>query len=282
MEFPRRYKKQNTATMKYTLSDGTIIWYEQNGKTGAKNALVFLNGLSQSTAAWSAIAPAFYEEHQVLLIDLADQGQSGSSSVFRSYDTHAADVAELLVHLNLPPAIIVGISYGSAVAQHLLVNHQQQCAGALLLSTFAHNTAVFDAIGESWKAALLCGGYPLMLDVMLPVVLGKTYFSKPLIPVAALKESRVAADLRPDRLLRLMQATETRGDYREKLKSINVPVSVVQGDEDFLIPPDVAKQVADAIPNASFTVLENVGHTLNLEAIPQTIRALKMLIDRVV
>jgi len=267
--------------MKHKLSDGTVIWYERNGNTDAKISLVFLNGLSQSTLAWSAIAPAFYELYDVVLIDVADQGQSGSCKEFRSYDDHAADVAELLLHLSLPPAILIGISYGSAVAQHLLVNHPTQCAGALLLSTFAHNTALFDTIGESWKAALLCGGYPLMLDVMLPVVLGKTYFSKPLIPIAALKESRVAADLHTDRLLRLMQATETRGDYREKLKTVNVPVRVVQGDEDFLIPPDVAKQVADAIPNATFTVLENVGHTLNLEAIPQTIRALKMLIDRI-
>ncbi|MGL5890927.1 MAG: alpha/beta fold hydrolase, partial [Bacteroidia bacterium] len=129
--------------MKYTLSNGIEIWYERNGNSDTKIPLVFLGGLSQSTAAWSAIAPAFYEEHQVILIDLADQGQSGSCSTFRSYDAHAADVSELLSHLNLPQAIIIGISYGSAVAQHFLVNHAGQCAGALLLSTFAHTTALF-------------------------------------------------------------------------------------------------------------------------------------------
>lgn len=267
--------------MNFELSNGNVIWYEQKGNITSPHPLVFLNGLSQSTAAWSAIAPAFYDRHPVILIDLVDQGQSGSSVDYKSYDAHAADVAELLAALTSSPAILIGISYGSAVAQHLLVNHPQHCSGALLLSTFAHNTPLFDAIGDSWKAALLCGGYPLMLDVMLPVVLGKTYFNKPLIPIATLKESRVASDLRPDRLLRLMQATEHRGDYRERLKNVRVPVSVVQGEEDILIPPAIAKEVADHIEDAQFTIIEKAGHTLNLEAIPQTIAALREFIVRI-
>ncbi|MCU0432776.1 MAG: alpha/beta hydrolase [Bacteroidia bacterium] len=267
--------------MEFVVNDGITLYYELSGKPDSEYVLVFLNGLSQSTVAWTGIAPAFAGEYAVLLVDLADQGRSGSSAVYRSYDAHAADVAALLQHVNAGRAILVGISYGSAVAQHLLVNHAQLCAGALLLSTFAHSTAHFEAIGECWKAALLAGGYALMLDVMLPTVLGKTYFEKPFIPIATLKESRVAANLQPERLLRLMQATENRGDYRNTLCTVKAPVSVVQGEEDILIPPDVARQVADAIPDAEFTVIERAGHTLNLEAIPQTIGALRKLLERV-
>lgn len=264
--------------MEFKLQDDTLLYYEFNYNPASDYVLVFLNGLSQSTVAWTAIAPAFAGQYSVLLVDLVDQGRSGSSAVFRSFDAHAADVAALLTHLNAGKAVLTGISYGSAVAQHVLVNHASLCAGALLLSTFAHSTPHFEAIGESWKAALLAGGYPLMLDVMLPTVLGKSYFANPFIPIATLKESRVASNLEPERLLRLMQATETRGDYRPMLARIAAPVSVVQGEEDILIPPDVAKHVADAIAGAKFTVLPQVGHTLNLEAIPQTIAALRELL----
>jgi 3-oxoadipate enol-lactonase len=268
--------------MEFKLENDLSLYYEYSHSPGSAYVLVFLNGLSQSTVAWAAVAPAFAGQYAVLLVDLVDQGRSGSSAVFRSYDAHAADVAALLTHLDAGKAVLAGISYGSAVAQHLLVNHAPLCAGSLLLSTFAHSTPHFEAIGESWKAALLAGGYPLMLEVMLPTVLGKSYFANPFIPIATLKESRVASNLEPERLLRLMQATETRGDYRTQLSRISVPVSVVQGEEDVLIPPDVAKQVADAIPNAKFTVLPKVGHTLNLEAIPQTIAALRELLKELV
>lgn len=263
------------------MANGKQLWVEQTGLAEAATTLVFLNGLSQSTAAWGAIAPVFANTHRVVLLDLADQGQSGSCSSFNSYDAHAADVDAALAHLGCARVVLIGISYGSAVAQHLLVNHPERYCGAVLLSTFAHNTALFDAIGESWKAALLAGGYALLLDVMLPTVLGASYFEKPLLPIATLKASRVAAGLQPDRLLRLMQATETRGDYRPALRGVRVQVHVVQGAEDVLIPPAVAEQVAAHIAGASFVVLPGVGHTLNLEAIPQTIAQVRHLLNAI-
>lgn len=266
--------------MLHTLADGTPMYYEIQGKADAEKTIVFLNGLSQSTVAWSAIAPAFYNEYRVVLVDLVFQGQSGKPENHRSYDEHAADVFHLLEANGLKNIYLCGISYGSAISQHLLVNYPGAFKGAILLSTFANDHPMFNAIGESWKAALQAGGYNLMLDVMLPTVLGRTYFEKPLIPIETMKESRVARNLETKDLLKLMRATEERGDYRAKLKSVEVPVLVVQGEEDFLIPPSVAKEVADHIPGAQFYVIEKAGHTLNLEAIPQTVKLMKEFLMR--
>jgi len=253
----------------FTLPDGNQLYYEYiathpNGKT-----IVFLNGLSQSTLAWAAVAPVIAKEMNVLLVDLVFQGRSSAHGEFRSYDQHAEDIVNVLINLNIERPVVCGLSYGSAVAQHALVQYPDFFSGGLLLSTFAHNTAVFNAIGDSWTAAVLAGGYPLMLEVMLPVVLGASYFEKPLIPIQSLKESRVNASPPAENLLRLMKATELRGDYRGRLAEIKVPVTVVQGREDVLIPVDVAEQVANAILKGKLIVIENAGHTLNLEAIPQ-------------
>lgn len=261
--------------MIHQLSDGTPLYYEVQGKADAPSTIVFLNGLSQSTAAWTGIAPAFYADYRVVLLDFVFQGQSGAPENFRTYDQHAADVTELLRAIGVTNAVLCGISYGSGVAQHALVNAPGFYKGAVLLSTFAHATPLFNELGKSWEAALRAGGYPLMLEVMLPAVLGRSYFENPLIPIETMKESRLARNLSTDSLLKLMCATGERGDYREKLKAIDVPVLVVQGEEDFLIPPDVAKEVAKHIPGAKFEVLPRVGHTLNLEAIPQVIQLLK-------
>jgi 3-oxoadipate enol-lactonase len=264
--------------MFHRLHDGIEMYYEIQGNPEGKVTLVFLNGLSQSTASWAAIAPGFYSACRIVLIDLVFQGQSGSAASFRSYDEHASDVYSLLRELKPANPILCGLSYGSAVAQHALVNYPGFFSGGILLSTFAHNTGLFNAIGESWKIALKAGGYPLMLDVMLPVVLGKTYFDFPIIPVATLKEMRVTRDLETESLLKLMEATETRGDYRKKLAAISVPVLVAQGEEDILIPPSVAEEVAQNIPGATFEIIPKVGHTLNLEAIPQTIQLIRNFI----
>ncbi|GAB4141798.1 MAG: alpha/beta hydrolase [Bacteroidia bacterium] len=265
--------------MKFGLKDGHSIYYEDSENKHANYSLIFLNGLSQSTLSWSAIAPSF-KNSRVILVDLLFQGKSDAPQNFRSYNDHAEDVAALIQHLRLKNTIVCGISYGSAVAQHLLVHHSNLLSGGILMSTFGHNTPLFNAIGESWKSALIAGGYPLMLDVMLPVVLGKSYFENPFIPIETLKESRVARDLKPENLLKLMQATETRGDFRSHLKHINKPVLVVHGAEDLLIPVATAKEVADNIPGAEFRVISDAGHTLNLEAIPQVIQLIKEFLEK--
>lgn len=253
----------------FDLNDGNRIFYQYHFLSEESPTVIFLNGLSQSTMSWGAVTPHFIGKYNVLLLDLIFQGKSTAEGDFRSYDQHADDVTALIKFLKIRKAILCGLSYGSAVAQHALVLYPENYAGAVLMSTFAHNAEIFTAMGESWKSALRVGGYPLLLDVMLPVVLGASYFEKPLIPIETLKALRVSNNLSPDNLLRLMMATETRGDYRQQLKKVKVPVIIIHGEEDLLIPVPIAQQVNEWIPESDFIVLNGVGHTLNLEAIPQ-------------
>lgn len=271
---------QDTSGNFFTLGDGNRVYYQYHFVNENVPTLIFLNGLSQSTLSWGAVAPAFIGTNNVLLLDLIFQGKSSAEGGARTYDQHAEDVTRLVEFLKVPNPVLCGISYGSAVAQHALVQFPGKYSGAILMSTFAHNTEVFIAIGESWKSALRAGGYPLMLDVMLPVVLGASYFEKPLIPIQTLKEMRISNNLSPENLFKLMEATEVRGDYREKLTDVNVNVMVVHGEEDLLIPVSVASEVADRIPQSELIVLENAGHTLNLEAIPQITKLIGEYIER--
>jgi 3-oxoadipate enol-lactonase len=253
----------------FELKDGNRIFYQHHFISEHIATVVFLNGLSQSTQSWGAVTPHFIGKYNVLLIDLVFQGKSTADGEFRSYDQHAGDVTALIDSLNISKPVLCGLSYGSAVAQHALVLFPERYSGAVLMSTFAHNAEIFTAMGESWKSALRAGGYTLLLDVMLPVVLGASYFEKPLIPIQTLKELRISNNLSPENLFRLMQATEMRGDYRHQLKKVKVPVMIIHGEEDLLIPVAIAQQVNEWIPESDFIVLSGVGHTLNLEAIPQ-------------
>lgn len=253
----------------FELKDGNSLFYQHHFVNAELPTIVFLNGLSQSTMSWAAVVPKFIGKYNVLLLDLVFQGKSTADGEFRSYDQHAKDVTALADVLEIKKPVLCGLSYGSAVAQHALVLYPEKYVGAILMSTFAHNAELFTAMGESWKSALRIGGYPLLLDVMLPVVLGATYFEKPLIPIQTLKELRISNNLSPENLFKLMQATETRGDYRSQLKNVKVPVMIIHGEEDLLIPVPIAQQVNENIPESDFIVLNGVGHTLNLEAIPQ-------------
>lgn len=257
--------------MKLKLPDGLSIYYEHHFIDESKYTLVFLNGLSQSTLSWFPIVQVLKNQFNIVLIDQIFQGQSDQKGDYRSFEQHAADVNQVLEKVNAKRIVPVGISYGGAVAMRLLVNYPKKIEKAVLLSTFANRTPYFDFIGTSWRRALLVGGYELMLDVMLPAVLGQDYFFSPLIPIQDIQNARLLNKISSDSLMKLMDATENSSDYREELKSVTVQVKVIHGAQDILTTPQMGQNIVDALPNASFKLLPKKGHTLNLEAIPELI-----------
>lgn len=199
-------------------TDNLNIYFEVQGNENAKETIVFLNGLSQSTISWVLTTPYFKNDYRIVLMDFIFQGQSDKTGEWRSFDTHARDVVSVLDYLKIDKAIITGLSYGSLVAQHLAINHGNRISKLLLISTFAHKTPYYDAIELSWWRALEFGGYNLMLDIMLPSVLSENYFLNPLIPIDLMKQTRQEANEDKQALFKLMRATKERIDYRPELK----------------------------------------------------------------
>ncbi|MES2514453.1 MAG: alpha/beta hydrolase [Bacteroidota bacterium] len=259
-------------------SDNLNIYFEVQGNETAKETIVFLNGLSQSTVAWVLTTPHFKSDYRIVLLDFIFQGQSDKAGEWRNFDAHAKDVISVLDHLKIDKAIIAGLSYGSLVAQHLGVNYSDRITKLILMSTFAHKTPYYEAIELSWWRSLEFGGYNLMLDIMLPTVLSEAYFKNPLFPIDMMKQARQEANDDKQALFKLMQATKERGDYRPELKKVSTATIVIQGEKDALFPVHIAKEVADAVPNAKLTIIPFAGHTLNLEAIPQMVKVIKEFI----
>jgi pimeloyl-ACP methyl ester carboxylesterase len=199
-------------------------------------------------------------------MDFIFQGQSSKNTTWRNFDQHAADLKQLLDHEKINTPVIVGISYGSMVAQHFAVNYPKALNKLILISTFAHKTPYYEAIELSWWRALEFGGYNLMLDIMLPSVLSENYFAKPIIPIQAMKDARKELNQgSSDAIFNLMRATKERKDYREDLEKITVPTLIIQGEKDLLLPVHLAQEVNKHTQNSELVIIKNAGHTLNLE-----------------
>ena len=241
--------------------------YHQYINNNKSRTIVLLNGLTQTTAAWGLMYEGLSQRFNILLLDLHFQGQSSKGGDWKDFDAHAADVLEVIKSKDIVQPIICGISYGSMVAQHFAVNYPTQLSGVVLVATFAHKTPLFNAIELSWFNALKYGGYKLMLDVMLPHVFSEHYFANPLIPIDVLKKARMEEmSEQSEFIVKLMTATLHRKDYRQQLQKITVPTLIIQGEKDTLLPTYMSDEVHANIKNSSYTILPNVGHTLNLEA----------------
>ena len=250
-------------------SDGLDLHYELHGNLSAKETLVFLNGLTQSTVSWGLVLPYFKDRYKILLLDFIFQGKSSKEGEWRNFDQHANDIKSILDKEGCHQIHLIGLSYGSFVAHNFAVRFPQYVQKLVLLSTAAHKNPYFEAIEQSWENALTIGGYNLLLDIMLPSVLSEEYFINPLIPIETMKEGRKELNQNPGAILKLMQATKERKDYRKNLHGISAPTLIIQGEHDHLLPVHLANEVHLNIRGSKFIVIPRAGHTLNLEHVPQ-------------
>ena len=56
-----------------------------------------------------------------------------------------------------------------------------------------------------------------------------------------------------------------RTDSREDLRNIDAPTLVITSTDDGLIPPELSRTMAEAIPEADLVVIDGAGHLSNLE-----------------
>jgi proline iminopeptidase len=75
-----------------------------------------------------------------------------------------------------------------------------------------------------------------------------------------------------DRLMRDTWELETY-DLKPKSRGVKVPTLIIAGDSDF-IPPEVADNIARAIPKATLMTMRNCGHFAYLECADDVRKAL--------
>ena len=77
------------------------------------------------------------------------------------------------------------------------------------------------------------------------------------------REIALAQDV--ERLVNCLAAMRDRADARPLLAGITVPVLVVRGEEDAVVPLEEAKAVAEAVPDGELARLDGTGHLPPLE-----------------
>jgi esterase len=96
-----------------------ILHYQEYG-TG--QPLIILHGLLGSLDNWHTLSKTFAESYRVIAVDQRNHGRSPHSNIFM-YDAMAADLSELLDHLNLPSALVLGHSMGGKTAMQLALGY---------------------------------------------------------------------------------------------------------------------------------------------------------------
>ena len=256
------------------------IYYEDHG---AGQPVVLIHGYPLSGRAWDKQVPALLEAgYRVITYDRRGFGRSSQPATGYDYGTFAADLHTLLEHLDLRDAVLVGHSmgtgevtrylahYGSAEHRALqLGHHRPRVAKGVLVSPIppyllqtpdnpdGAPQSLFDGFAQAatadtpaWMKGFLDNFYNAG-NLRGTLVSDQAWQASWNLAVTASATAAVACI-----------GTWTT-DFRADLPKIDVPILVIQGDADQVLPLDkTGKRLPGLIHDVELTVIEDGPHAI--------------------
>ena len=248
--------------------NGIELAYERRGQ-GAP--LVLLHGFPLDHHTWDLVAPLLEGTFDLILPDLRGFGQSSTVESQYSVDDFASDIAGLLDQLGIQKSAIAGHSMGGYVALAFTKRYPERVSGLGLVSTQTPADPPERKEGRYKSAAdVEEKGISVVVDAM-----GPKFTSDEEIQSAA---RTIMERQKPGAFIGGLKAMAERMDTTSLLAELKIPVVVIHGDADALVPVDRAREVRSAVSHVHYVELKGVGHLPMLEAVSETAEALKHLV----
>ncbi|NJN55140.1 MAG: alpha/beta fold hydrolase [Anaerolineae bacterium] len=229
-----------------------------------KPTLLLIHGFPLNSSMWSPQLDDLANFVRVIAPDLRGHGQSDPMDGPYNVEMLADDCADLLAHLNVAtPFVVCGLSMGGYIALEFYRRYGEHVAGLILTATragadSAEGKANRDKMAEMAKEK----GVTAVANTMLPKLLSPTNnddeelvdFARTMMEMTSL-EGVVGA----------LAAMRDRPDSTPTLADIDVPVLVIHGADDQLIPVSDAEAMAEAVPDGRLVIIPHAGHLPNLE-----------------
>lgn len=246
--------------------DGAWLHWEAHGDAGDEPLLLIM-GLGGSGRAWWRLLPHLEGRVRAVTLDNRGTGHSDRIRGPLSMRTLVEDVLAVMDAAGLDAAHVMGVSMGGMVAQHLALDHPDRVRSLILGSTTARGRQG----RPPWRMlASVAARGPQGPEAVWPLVAPTLYAERTLLE----HPERVAEDVSvrggdgtPVATLLAQLGAIAGHDTRARLPELGrLPVTILHGSEDRLVPPDRAQALAAGIPGARHVMIEACGHMMTTDA----------------
>ncbi|MCM0677846.1 alpha/beta hydrolase [Micromonospora phytophila] len=242
------------------------LYYEDHG---SGQPIVLIHGFPFNGASWEKqVGPLLAAGYRTITYDRRGFGSSAQPSFGYDYDTFAADLDVLMTELNLRDAVLVGHSMGTGeVTRYLGTYGSQRVSRAVLLAPLAPFLLQTPDNPEGVDKSLFEGFQRAIIDDRFAYL---TNFCEAFFNYQENKGTRVSEEA-----FRAHWEIGTRAsakgthdsvdawqtDFRGDVARIDVPVLIVQGDKDAVLPyPKTGQRLQPMLPGSQLITLKGAPH----------------------
>jgi pyruvate dehydrogenase E2 component (dihydrolipoyllysine-residue acetyltransferase) len=241
---------------------------------GAATPVVLIHGFGGDLNSWMFTQPALAERSRAVAIDLPGHGGSLKEVGAGDAASLAAAVADAIGALGLGRVHLVGHSMGGAVAHVLAQNHPEQVASLTLIAAAGLGPEINGAFIDGFVRA---GRRREAQEVLALLVHDPALVSRAMVE-DVLRYKRldgVAAAL--DTIARAwFPGGRQAVDLRPALGGLSIPVQLIWGRDDRIIPVGHAEALAATLP---VRLLDGAGHLPHMEKSGEVNRLIGRFID---
>ena len=233
------------------------IWWDQSG-TG--DPVLLIMGHAYGADMWHRTAPGLAASYRVIRFDNRGAGRSSDPPGPYPVPLMAGDALAVLDAAGAASAHVYGVSMGGAIALQLALDHPGRVRSLTLGCTAA------SAQGAS-RGALLTRVRTLVPAAALNRMAGKLLYG-PGTPASRRAEDHlIVRRTRSSGRGRRGQLTGLASfDVTGRLAEIRVPVLVMHGAQDRIVPAASAQRLAGGIAGARLVVFPDAGHVYITDA----------------
>jgi pimeloyl-ACP methyl ester carboxylesterase len=243
-------------------ANGVQLSYDVQGEGPP---VVMVAGRGMPRGWWSEEHTRPYLDARFSVIRFDNRGMPPSECPPEPFevDDLVADAAALLDSLDLGPCVVVGHSMGSCIAQELAAGRPDLVRAVAMIATTARHPG-WVRVFHRGMIELFESGAEVPAELLVGTLFGQLYNPTQLgddarvMPFAVWMLELPPWD-DPGRVGQWRAYAGYEADL-EGLGGIRAPSLVIAAERDLIMPPPLARKVADAIPRCSYVELPDAGH----------------------